>query len=79
MNKVSVVEAKAHFSEIIARVESGGEVLITRRGSPVARLSGVEGSKKPLDLAAIDDFRASLTPGGMRGVELVRRVRDDRY
>ncbi len=76
MNKVSVVQAKARFSELLAKVESGRDVLITRRGAPVARLSGVERVKKPLRLDAIDAFRASLKPTRERSADLIRRMRD---
>jgi prevent-host-death family protein len=38
-SQYGIGEAKAHFSEIIARVElTGEEVLLTRHGLPVARL-----------------------------------------
>lgn len=77
MNKVSVVQAKAHFSKILAKVESGYDVLITRRGAPVARLSGVEPVKNPLRLDAIDGFRASLKPTQERSADLIRRMRDE--
>jgi prevent-host-death family protein len=77
MNKVSVVQAKAHFSEILAKVESGHDVLITRRGAPVARLTGVERVKNPLRLDAIDAFRASLKPTPERSADLIRRMRDE--
>lgn len=77
MNKVSVVQAKAHFSEILAKVESGHDVLITRRGAPVARLSGVERAKNPLRLDAIDAFRASLKSTQERSADLIRRMRDE--
>ena len=35
---VSISQAKVHFSRLIARVEAGEEITITRRGKPVARL-----------------------------------------
>ena len=39
MNSLNVAEAKKHFSELLARVAFGGEiVLITRRGRPMAKL-----------------------------------------
>jgi prevent-host-death family protein len=38
MKTVPVFEAKNRFSELIAAVEHGDEVTITRRGVPVARL-----------------------------------------
>lgn len=34
----NVAEAKAHLSELLERVGEGEEVLLTRRGKPVARL-----------------------------------------
>jgi prevent-host-death family protein len=39
MNKpVGSFEAKTHFSELLERAEHGEEIVITRRGKPVARL-----------------------------------------
>ena len=77
MNKVSVVEAKAHFSEILAKVEAGHDVLITRRGEPVARLSAVDRPKRHLQLHAIDEFRNGLMPTLERSADLIRRMRDE--
>ena len=36
--EVSVYEAKSSLSKLLARVERGGDVVITRSGRPVARL-----------------------------------------
>ncbi len=36
---VPVSEAKAKFAELIRRAEAGEEILLTRNGKPVARLS----------------------------------------
>ena len=38
MERVGIYDAKAHLSEIVERVESGSEVIITRRGKAVARI-----------------------------------------
>ncbi len=43
MQTVSVAHAKARLSEILAQIESGAEIVITRRGRPVARLSSIKG------------------------------------
>ena len=45
---VNVSQAKAQFSRLISRVEAGDEVLITRRGKPVARLVACKPRKKRL-------------------------------
>ncbi len=43
MSSLNVAEAKKHFSELLARVAFGGEVvLITRRGKPMAKLVPAE-------------------------------------
>lgn len=42
MKSVPVYEAKNRFSELIAAVERGEEVAITRRGVSVARLIAVQ-------------------------------------
>ncbi|MDZ7790583.1 MAG: type II toxin-antitoxin system prevent-host-death family antitoxin [Xanthomonadales bacterium] len=49
MRTVPVAEAKAHFSELLKAVEAGEEVVITRRGRAVARLS----SQRPVTAAEV--------------------------
>jgi prevent-host-death family protein len=36
MSTVTVADAKARLSDLLAQVEAGEEVVITRRGQPVA-------------------------------------------
>ncbi len=38
MDQVSVFDAKNRLSALLQQVERGGEVTITRRGKPIARL-----------------------------------------
>jgi prevent-host-death family protein len=38
MKAISARDANQHFSRLLAEVEAGEEVIITRRGRPVARL-----------------------------------------
>lgn len=38
MKSVPVVEAKAHFSALLAEVEAGKEIVVTRHGKVIARL-----------------------------------------
>ena len=42
MPTVNVHEAKTHLSRLLAQVEAGQEVVIARRGAPVARLVACE-------------------------------------
>lgn len=49
-SEVGVRELHDRLSEYLERVEEGGEILVTRRGRPVARLSGL--GERPLDALA---------------------------
>jgi prevent-host-death family protein len=61
--QVSVAQAKAEFAALVARAESGEDVIVTRNGRPVARLTHLErapmlygdlaGIGIPTDLAAL--------------------------
>ncbi|MCU4159755.1 type II toxin-antitoxin system prevent-host-death family antitoxin [Acidiphilium sp. AL] len=42
MHSVGVFEAKNRLTSLLDEVENGGEILITRRGKPVARLVAAE-------------------------------------
>ncbi|KAI5916286.1 type II toxin-antitoxin system Phd/YefM family antitoxin [Thauera sp. 2A1] len=59
MQAMSVADAKAHLSELLSQVESGDEVVITRRGRPIARLvperaAAIAGA--PFDFEALKQF-----------------------
>ena len=80
MDTVSLAEAKARLSELIERVVAGDTVCITRRGKPVAQLSGVAPSRAPLDVAALRALTASMPLQSQSAGDFVRRMRDeDRY
>ena len=48
--EVGVRELHDRLSEYLERVEGGGEIVVTRRGRPIARLSGL--GERPLDALA---------------------------
>jgi prevent-host-death family protein len=50
MTLVTITEAKANLSKLIATVERGEEVIICRAGKPVARLSPIKTQRKPIKL-----------------------------
>jgi prevent-host-death family protein len=79
MTRVSVVKAKANFSRLLAEVEAGREVVITRRGAAVAKISALAPKKSPLNMKPIAAFRAGLKRTKPAGTELIRRLRDQRY
>ncbi len=46
MQEITLREMNQNFSRHMRAVEKGGEIIITRRGQPVARLVAVSASKK---------------------------------
>jgi prevent-host-death family protein len=47
---IGVFEAKTHFSELVERVSTTGEdVIITKRGKPVARILPTSESASPIE------------------------------
>ena len=78
MHAMSVAEAKAHLSELLSQVESGDEVVITRRGRPIARLvperaATIAGAR--FDLEALKEFVDSQ-PESAQGSVLAMRESD---
>lgn len=53
--EATVHEAKTHLSRLLAEVEAGGSIVITRRGKPVAKLESVSPKK-------------DRVPGSMKGL-----------
>ncbi len=64
--QIGVYQAKTHLPELLARVENGEEVTITRHGKAIARLLPV-GPASSLDLhaaiAALKVFNIGRTAG----------------
>jgi prevent-host-death family protein len=63
MNVLSLTEIKAKFSEIVEQVISGEEIIITKMGKPVARISRYESAQQNCRLGCMqgqatlpDDF-----------------------
>ncbi|WP_189620335.1 type II toxin-antitoxin system Phd/YefM family antitoxin [Novosphingobium colocasiae] len=79
MNTINLADAKAHLSELVDRVEAGDSIDITRRGKPVARLTGVERPRRSIDVASLQALTA-MPPQSESAADLVRSMRDgDRY
>jgi prevent-host-death family protein len=68
MRTVSAREANQRFSKLLQAVTEGEEVLITRRGKPVARLAPVEpAAADPEREAEIERILARLREGADLG------------
>ena len=76
MVTVSVVQAKAHLSELLDKVEAGEEVTITRHGREVACLYPVSRAKQKLRLDRLARFRARIPKLRGPSAGLLREARD---
>jgi prevent-host-death family protein len=63
MDSFNIAEAKSRFSEILERVSQGEEILVTRRGKPVARV-----------LPAADAPKASILGAGRQDPNINHEV-----
>jgi prevent-host-death family protein len=69
MRSAGIFEAKQNFSELIAAVEAGEEVRITRHGKAVVRMLPVRGApvitpeQIERELAAISELHRRIKPG----------------
>ena len=77
MITVSLVEAKTQLSKLIDKAESGETVVITRHGKPVANLTAAARPKQPIDVKALEEFRARMPKLRKPSAELIREMRDD--
>jgi prevent-host-death family protein len=78
MRTVSAREANQRFSKLLQAVVEGEEVVITRRGKPVARLAPIETAVDAERQAEIERIVARLREGADLG-EPVRWSRDELY
>jgi prevent-host-death family protein len=77
MEDVTLAKAKARLSELVERAARGEPVRITRRGKPIARLTGVERQPKPVDLEALRTLTASMPVQPEPARSWLRSVRDE--
>jgi prevent-host-death family protein len=73
MDTVGSFDAKTNFSALLERVERGEQIIITRRGKPVARLVPIAKSAKgevSEAMAKLLELRRGTTLGGLSWKEL---------
>ncbi len=75
MSEVGVHEAKTHLSRLLRQVMAGDEVVITRGGTPIARLVAVDARRTRIlgsdegVYQVPDDFDATLPDDVLDGFE----------
>lgn len=82
MRRINLAAAKAHLSAVLAQVEAGEEVVITRRGLAIARIvPEPAGPAEPFDLQELFHFTNAqpMHEGPDAGTFLAELRRDARY
>jgi prevent-host-death family protein len=74
---VSLADAKARLSELAERAESGDDVIITRRGKPVACLTTARPERKRVDIEALKGLTSQMPPQRESAGRFIRRLRED--
>ncbi len=79
MNSINLKEARKHLGDLVAEVERGASVAITRRGRKVARLVPME-KESPQSLPDLALFRASIkVKGGSLTDALLSMRHEERF
>ena len=79
MREVGAFEAKTKLGQLLDQVEHGEEIVITRRGQPVARLvpvePGFDREKARRAVAGILEMSKGVTLGGLKIKDLINEGR----
>ena len=76
MIEVGAFDAKTHLSSLLDKVTQGEEVLITRRGVPVARLVPAGQVERARTESVIENIRAARSGLKLRGLDW-KKLRDE--
>ena len=60
MDSFNIHEAKTHFSQILAKVQAGEEVIIAKAGEPIARIVPIRSARLRVPETEREDFDAPL-------------------
>jgi prevent-host-death family protein len=76
MKHIGIKQARQELPDLIDRAEAGEEIVITRLGKPVAKITAIP--RAPKALPSLAQFRQTLGNSGTPAAELLRGERDGR-
>lgn len=80
MRTMTLAETKAHLSNVVDQVQAGEEIVITRRGHPVARIVPERSGSERDPVALAEELRAIVLTQPMADGNSVAAMREtDRY
>ncbi len=77
MSTISLAEAKTHLSQLVEQAAGGEDVVITRRGRPVARITSLETPGKRIDVAELRALTSTMSMQSEPSADFIRRMRDE--
>jgi prevent-host-death family protein len=77
--RYSVADAKNNFSRLLKEAEAGEEVLITRNGKAMARISSEPDDSLIIDLDWLDRMRVHPQLHTTDSAAIIRAMRDEGY
>jgi prevent-host-death family protein len=78
MERIGIYDARSKLSELIERVQSGEEVVLTRHGEPVARLVPERRRRRRSRAAAVARIRALARKLDIRDVDVRKLIEEGR-
>ncbi|MBU2509680.1 type II toxin-antitoxin system prevent-host-death family antitoxin [bacterium] len=78
MKTVSVREAREQIGSLLNAVCAGENVVITRRGKPVAKLTHIGSEDNQIRFPDRTKFREQISPSIEISEKLIRNMRDER-
>ena len=76
METTTVGEIQKNFAEVLRKIKSGQEIIVTKRGKPVAKITAL-GAKR--DIHWPDFFEECIEIKGKPVSEIIAEGREDRF
>ncbi len=78
MLEINVKEVRENLSSILDKVEQGEDIVITRRGKRVARITNLD--ENPTPLKSLKNFRANINiQGNSLSQTVITQREEERY
>ena len=77
MPTVSLADAKAHLSDLVAKAVAGETVTITKHGKPVAQLTAFDEPRRRVELSDLRAISETVPRQTETAADFVRAMRDD--
>ena len=79
MRHVSAREANQHFAKVLSAVEAGEQVMISKRGKPIAVMSPYKPALDPEHQAAVEHLKAVMDEPVKLGAPFRTFTRDEMH